>query len=365
MLTFLVCGIIYASKAAISNYNDAQKAMEEGNYEKAIISFEKAISIVPNDGVLRIGMIYFDYEPNNKLRECMNILAIDGEILAYAVVAKSQNLPAYNEVIEGFTGECIKNNILIRAIYDLKGKTKIGHKIAKRIKTSKPDIVLTTGVMATTIMKDAIEDIPIIFCMVINYERFELSGPNITGIPTEVAIEKQFMGYRSLLDSIQNVGIIYDISHTGNIVKRAEQKMNDMGINLVKYEIKSSEMVTEALNNLIGKIDALWVLPDSTVVTKKSFEHIKRTALDNNIPLLCTSKAFVKTGALAAVFPDYNDIGRQSAQIAKELQSIDSVRSLGIVYPEKFKLAINSDSAERLGLNLDAIREETNVTIYP
>ena len=65
------------------------------------------------------------------------------------------------------------------------------------------------------------------------------------------------------------------LSKTGNIIESAEKKVEDAGINLVKYEIDSSKEVPEAMENLIGKIDALWLLPDSTVVTKKSFSLIK------------------------------------------------------------------------------------------
>jgi putative ABC transport system substrate-binding protein len=280
-------------------------------------------------------------------------------------VIKSQNLSAYNEVMEGFKGECIQNNITIKSIYDLKGKMKIGHKIVRKIRKEKPDIVLTIGVLATTIAKEELKDIPMVFCMVINHERFQLTGPNITGIATEIAIEEQFKGYQTILDSLQDLGVIYDPSKTGNIIESAETKVKGTGINLVKYEIKSSKMVSEALENIIGRIDALWLLPDSTVVTKKSFGLIKSTTLENKIPLLCTSDVFVKAGALAAVFSDYKYVGRQAAQLAKEILSQSASGALGIVNPDKFNLSINSDTAEKLGLTLKEVREKPHTIIYP
>ncbi len=282
-----------------------------------------------------------------------------------AIVIKSQNLSAYNKVMEGFKGECIQNNITIKSIYDLKGKMKIGHRIVRKIRKEKPDIVLTIGVLATTIAKEELKDIPMVFCMVINHERFQLAGPNITGITTEIAIEEQFKEYQTILGSLQDLGVIYDPSKTGNIIESAESKVKDTGINLVKYEIKSPKKVSDALENLIGRIDALWLLPDSTVVTKKSFGLIKSTTLENKIPLLCTSDVFVKAGALAAVFSDYKYVGRQAAQLAKEILSQSASGSLGIVNPDKFNLAINSDTAEKLGLTLKGVREKSHIIIYP
>lgn len=282
-----------------------------------------------------------------------------------AVVIKSQNLSAYNKVIEGFEAECIQNNITIKSIYDLKGKMKNGQKTIRKIRKEDPDIILTIGVLATTIAKEKVKDIPIVFCMVINHARFQLAGAGITGIATEISIEEQLKGYQTILGQFKDLGVIYDPSKTGNIIESAETKVKDIGVNLIKYEINSSKMVSEALEKLIGRIDALWLLPDSTVVTRKSFDLIKFTTLENKIPLLCTSDVFVKAGALAAVFSDYKCVGRQAAQLAGEILERPSPDSLGIVNPDIFRLAINTDTAERLGLKLEAILGEPHIIVYP
>jgi putative ABC transport system substrate-binding protein len=282
-----------------------------------------------------------------------------------AIVIKSQNLSAYNEVVKGFQDECFKNNITIKSIYDLNGKMKIGQKIVRKVRKEKPDIVLAIGVLAATVVKEKIKNIPIVFCMVINHERFHLSTPNITGISTEIAIEDQLEGFQSILGSFKNLGVIYDPSKTGNIIKSAEMKMKYLGVNLAKYEIDSSKEVSEAMENLIDKIDALWLLPDSTVVTKKSFDLIKTTTLENKIPLLCTSDAFVKAGALAAVSSDYNYVGRQAAGLTGKILEPSAPGSLGIFYPDHFKLSVNTDTAKKLGLELKVIQENPKINIYP
>ncbi|MCP4272185.1 MAG: hypothetical protein GY781_09490 [Gammaproteobacteria bacterium] len=282
-----------------------------------------------------------------------------------AIVIKSQNLSAYNEVVKGFQDECFKNNITIKSIYDLKGKMKTGQKIVRKVRKQKPDIVLAIGVLAATVAKEEIEDISIVFCMVINHARFELTEPNITGISTEIAIEDQLKGYQSILGPFKNMGIIYDPSKTGNIIESAEKKAEGTGINLVKYEIDSSKEVSQAMENLIGKIDALWLLPDSTVVTKKSFGLIKSTTLENRIPLLCTSDVFVKAGALAAVSPNHKDVGRQAAELARKILELSTPGSLGIVYPDRFKLTVNTDTAKKLGLELEVVQEGPKINFYP
>ncbi|MCP5004418.1 MAG: hypothetical protein GY941_10860, partial [Planctomycetes bacterium] len=196
-----------------------------------------------------------------------------------AIIIKSQDLSAYNSVVNGFKSECLNSNITILSVYNMNGKMKTGRKMVRKIKKENPDIVLTIGVLATTIAKEEIDDIPILFCMVINHERYHLVKQNITGISNEIAIESQVTGYQTLVEPLKNVGVIFDPSNTGNIIENAERQMKGLGIQLVKSEIKSSRMVGKALKDLIGKIDALWILPDRTVVTKDSFNLIKSKTL--------------------------------------------------------------------------------------
>ena len=310
----------------------------------------------------------------NKTRIYLVLIIILSALLhcsycAYAektvVVIKSQDLSAYNKVVKGFQDECFKNDITIKSIYNLNGKIKIGQKIVRKVRKEKPDIILAIGVLAATVVKEKIDDIPIVFCMVINHARFQLMESNITGISTEIAIEDQLKGFQSILGAFKNLGVIYDPSKTGNIIANAEKKIEDAGINLVKYEISNSKEVSEAMENLIGKIDALWLLPDSTVVTKKSFGFIKSTALENRTPLLCTSDVFVKAGALASVSSNHKDVGKQAAGLARKILELSMPGSLGIVYPDRFKLTINTKTAEKLGLELKEIKNDTKINFYP
>jgi ABC-type uncharacterized transport system, periplasmic component len=141
--------------------------------------------------------------------------------------------------------------------------------------------------------------------------------------------------------------------------------MKHLGISLAKYEVTSSKEISDALENLIGKIDALWLLPDSTVVTRKSFDLIKSTTTENKVPLLCTSDVFVKAGALAAVSSDYNYVGSQAAGLVGKILELPASSSLGIVNPDHFKLSINTDTAEKLGLEVKVVREDPKINIYP
>ncbi|MDN3512832.1 MAG: ABC transporter substrate-binding protein [Candidatus Brocadia sp.] len=283
------------------------------------------------------------------------------------IIIRSQQITAYNEAIKGFEEGCKGKNISIKAIYDLHGDTEEGKRIIQNIKDSrlKPRVILAIGVLAATLVKEQFPDIPIVFCMVINHDRFNLQGANITGISSEAPIEDQFTIFKEILGKNKNVGVIYDPSKTGKIISEATIAAKKFEFNLIKTEVLSEKEVASALKNIINKIDALWMIPDSTVITKNTLSIIAKITLEHRLPIFCTSDAMVKAGALISVSPNYAYTGLQAAQIAQTLLNDPTKTSLGIKQPDKLKLTLNTQTAEIVGINPSSIKYFPDVILYP
>lgn len=283
------------------------------------------------------------------------------------IIIRSQQIAAYNEAIKGFEEGCKGKNISIKAIYDLKGDVEECKRVIQNIKDDKlkPKLILAVGILAATLAKEQFTDIPVIFCMVVNHERFNLEGANITGISSEASLEEQFAILKEILGAQKNVGVIYDPSKTGGIIYEATVVAEKFNFNLVKTEVLSEKDVTYALKNIINKIDALWIIPDGTVITKDSLDTIFKKTLKNRIPTFCTSSAIVKAGALISISPDYRYTGVQAAQLAQTLLNNPATTSLGIQQPDKLKLTLNTRTAETIGINLLSIKFRDDIVLYP
>lgn len=283
------------------------------------------------------------------------------------IIIRSQQISAYNEAIKGFEEGCKRKNISIKAIYDLNGDTEEGKRVIQNIKDNglKPRVILAIGVLAATLVKEQFPDVPIIFCMVINHERFNLQGANITGISSEASLEDQFAVLKELLGARKSVGVIYDPAKTGKIITEAGIAAKEFEFNLVKAEVLSEKEVASTLKNIVNKIDALWMIPDSTVITKNTLSAISTITLEHRLPIFCTSDAIVKAGALVSVSPNYKYTGLQAAQLAQRLLNDSAITSLGIKQPDKLKLTLNTQTAEIIGINLSSIRSFPEVVLYP
>jgi len=282
-------------------------------------------------------------------------------------VIQSQPIAAYNEAIKGFEESCKRNNVSIAGVYDLKGDIDEGKGVIKNIKDNKqkPDLILAVGILATTLVKEQFTNIPIIFCMVINHERFNLEGSNITGISSEASIRDQFGILKELLGTGKNVGVIYDPKETGGIISEAVSIAGKSNFNLVKTEVTSGDQVASALKNMVNKIDALWIVPDGTVVTKESLEIILKMSLKHRLPVFCTSSAIVRAGALVSISPDYRQTGIQAAQLARTLLNNSTVISLGVKQPDKLKVTLNTQTAGVIRVDISPLRSRPDVVLYP
>lgn len=122
---------------------------------------------------------------------------------------------------------------------------------------------------------------------------------------------------------------------------------------IVSEEVHGEQEVSKALKALEKKIDALWLLPDSTVLTENTLDFLISTTLEANIPVVAFSAGLVRSGAVVGVYMNYADIGRQAARLSQRLLRETPPALLGtIVPPDHMHQSINRKSAIYLGLTL-------------
>ena len=162
-----------------------------------------------------------------------------------------------------------------------------------------------------------------------------------------------FRSYKSLVPTLRTIGVIYDPEKTSAMIREASAVAEKLGLRLLASPVASQKAVPAALRAMLGKIEALWMVPDDTVVTPESFKFLLLEAFENNLPFLAASDIFVEVGAFASLSPDYADMGRQACQLVREIESGRlSPRKADVLPPVKVNLAINLKTASKIGLML-------------
>jgi putative ABC transport system substrate-binding protein len=274
-------------------------------------------------------------------------------ILAQSVVViKSRDQETYDQVLESFVKNCrtISANQLVE--YNLKGEEKSWGDVAKEINVV-PNLILAMGPLAAQMAKEASPHIPVIFCMVSNPSRYGLAGENLVGISMDIPGATQFALYKTVMPNLKTIGVIYDPEKSNALIEDASQAADKLGLELIKVPVSSHKTVPKALRSMLGKIDALWMVPDDTVLTTQSFRFFLVTSFEKKLPFLAISDIFVKVGALATIAPDPHELGQQLCQLVTQIQNgqLDLTKT-NILSPIESNLVINVKTAEKIGLTI-------------
>ena len=282
-------------------------------------------------------------------------LALGSRDPAYALevaILKSADLAAYNQAVAGFKASMPPSTTFLE--FDMQGDVARGRKLAQKVRASDADMLLAVGLKSALVAKLEIVDIPVIYCMVLDPAKNGLNAPNMRGIMLEVPIDRQLAAIRSVLPSLKRIGVLYDPEKSANIVDEARQQAKVLGLEIVARLVRSEKDVPTTLRALVQEIEALWLIPDSTVLSEASLSFIMTTALDSNVPVIGFSSELVRSGALVGLSVNYEDVGRQAGALAKKIVSGQPVPSSAALPPERLRLALNHKTAMFLKILIPA-----------
>ncbi|MGP0592616.1 ABC transporter substrate-binding protein [Nitrospira sp. T9] len=274
-------------------------------------------------------------------------------------ILKSADINAYSEAITAFTS-ALPSSFHVTGEYDLQGDLAKGRILSRRIRASNAKVVLAVGLKAALAAKLEIPDIPVIFCLVLDPEKYGLPTANMVGLSLKVPFRQPLQSLHTLAPKVSRIGVLFDPQKTNEMHSQLLQDAKALGIKIVSEEVHQEQDVTSALNALKGHIDALWLLPDSTVLTENTLDFLLSTTLEYKIPVVGFSAGLVRSGAVVGAYFHYVDIGKQAAQLTQQLAGKTASSLLGtIIPPERVHKSINQRSARYLSLSLtpDVLRQ--------
>ena len=235
----------------------------------------------------------------------------------YAFV-KSENLQQFNSVITGFTTRLPATKL---AIFDMQGKSN-EKKVKQFIQAEKPSIIIALGSLAANAVTKIEKQIPIVFAMVINYQKYSfLKQDNVTGISMEVPSQKLFNQFKMLIPSIKSIGVPFHPLASAEIVNDALLVASKMDIKLVDIEVTDPNNITAKLHEKINSYDSLWMLADTKLYNNKTNAIHDLMSFSNkyNKPLLAFSESFLQAGAFFSITIDYQSLGIQTAFVVNKI----------------------------------------------
>lgn len=134
---------------------------------------------------------------------------------------------------------------------------------------------------------------------------------------------------------------------------------------MTPYHVKNSFEFVSTVKQL-ENIDAILLLPDSSVLTATAIEEAYLLSFKKGIPILGVSEKHVKQGALLSLVFEPSDVGKQIGE--KASRAIAGRVDLGSIPPSpsrEFSLFINTDTARKMGIHVPSELLRKARKVYP
>jgi putative ABC transport system substrate-binding protein len=271
--------------------------------------------------------------------------------------------PALDACVEGFKEAMAERGYVEgdNVEYDLQnaqGEMPNAAAIAQKFAADDLDLILSVATPTSQAVVKEVTDTPIVFAAVTDPVAAGLvadaSAPdaNVTGASDLLPIQPHLDLVKRVVPDIKTIGLLYNAGETNSVtlVEAEKEAASAMGIKVVEATADKPADVQAAAKSLVGRVDAISVLTDNTVVS--ALEAVVKVCQENDIPLIAGDTDSVKRGAITALAFDYKDHGRQAGMMAADILDGKAIAEIPVAYAENLVLSINPAAAEAMGVTL-------------
>lgn len=254
--------------------------------------------------------------------------------------------------------------------YDVRiaqGNMATANSIAKALVGKKVDLIHSIATPTSQACVNATQTIPIIISSVTDpvgaglVRSLEKPGANVTGTTDRSPVDRQLDLILELSPGTKRLGFIYNSGEDNSIssLKQLQEEAAKRGITVVEATVSNSSGVLLAAKSLVGKVDAVHIPTDNTVVS--AFESVVAVCEENAIPLYAADIDSVPRGAIAALAIDYYKLGYQSGEMAFRVLQGAGPGTMPVETLKDLKLVINQAAASKMGVKIpESVRQRAD-----
>jgi putative ABC transport system substrate-binding protein len=242
------------------------------------------------------------------------------------------------------------------------GDVGTARSIAEKFLADNVDLLApcTTPVVQATIRVAKDSKTPVVFGCVTNPTAVGVlqsldkpTGTNVTGFYTVPPVPQNLDLFLAIRPGLKSIGTIYNSGETNSeaLNKLAKAEAEKRGIAWQAVTITSSAEVKNAIDSLIGKVDAVVTLQDSTVAS--AYEPIVKATRGAKVPWFAFDVLAVPRGAIAALAQHQYQNGVDWARkVAIPVLLGKNPGTLLAVEATVFETQVNAGAAKAVGLTV-------------
>ena len=178
----------------------------------------------------------------------------------------------------------------------------------------------------------------------------EKPGGMTTGVSDMLPLKENVEMILSFKPGIKKLGFLYNAGEANSkvLVPKIKALGEELGFVVVEATAAKTADVPQAAKSLVGKVDAVFIPTDNTIVS--NLESVIKVGVDNKLPIFAADVDSVTRGAAAAIGFDYYQHGRQTAKMAQRILNGDKAGDTPVEFQENLELHINKIFAKKMGV---------------
>jgi putative tryptophan/tyrosine transport system substrate-binding protein len=250
--------------------------------------------------------------------------------------------------------------------YDLQnanGDMNSSASIASKFKADKVDVAVGIATPTAQSLVQSMTNIPVVFTAVTDPVVAGLvpslgpSGSNVTGYSDMTPVREQIEMMVNL-GGVKRIGHVYSSGEANAVLlaEMAKEACADLGVTFVAATVTNSAEVRVAALSIIGKVDAIYLSTDNTVVSALS--ALASVASERRVPIISADPSSAEEFEILAAYGfDYYSMGRATGRMVKEIldgKDPGTIPTKFMTDPADLVLLVNLDVAKKLGITLSS-----------
>ena len=286
----------------------------------------------------------------------------DGGIAVYT----SGQGDVYKEVVNAMTTE-LRKAPGQRVVVGAAGSDRLEDVLAGAGQTTTAGgaLIVTVGANATRLVLEHADLRTPVLAILLPRTTFEAlqrsartaHGRRATAVFLDQPLPRQLDLIRIALPKAQRIGTITG-AEGGVEPERLRALAESRQLTLKAEGVERETELYPALERALADADAFLAIPDARVINSATAQNVLLTSFRLRVPVVGYSAAYVRAGALLAVYSSPAQIGTEAGELARA-----AARGVALgapKYPRYFSVAVNQQVARALGLAIDdeaALRE--------
>jgi ABC-type uncharacterized transport system substrate-binding protein len=259
---------------------------------------------------------------------------------ASVVVAYESGVGPFDEALDGLKAVLGPNGVQAMDLRVAGSEPELMRVLAMR----EVRVVIAIGSNSLAVVGSRNPAIPLVTTMVLHAPDSKPGSHVDLDLPLDALLGEM----RVLLPQRRRVGVIRGRAYTYQTTEAIEAAARKEGFTAVVVDCDGPANLLKSVAALKGRVDFVLCFPDADLYNAVTIKPLILASLEDRLPVIGFSAAFVRAGAAAGIYPDYREIGRQTAEMA--LRVMRGEQRGSEEGPRKFHVAVNQRVARLLGV---------------